>query len=172
MFRTVWFGVSLVAASMLHAQGFREPKPFPPDIGPAAITVTGVGGKAVTVSMADIVNFPQHTIKATDHGAPVSFEGVLLKDVLAKVDLPEGEQFHRTVASYYLVVEAADGYRAVFAWAELDPAFMDKAVYLVTHRDGKPLSSSDGPFELVTPGEKRNARWVRQVTALTLRQAS
>ena len=69
-------------------------------------------------------------------------------------------------------MEANDGYRAVFAWAELDSTFMDKDVYVVTKRDGNPLSEKDGPFQLVVPGEKRAARWVRQVTALRLRQAN
>jgi hypothetical protein len=71
-----------------------------------------------------------------------------------------------------VVVEAQDGYRAVFAWAELDPTFMDKSVYVVTMRDGKPLLGNDGPFQLVVPGEKRPARWVRQVTALRIRKAN
>lgn len=88
------------------------------------------------------------------------------------VDLPAGEKFHSTAASYYLTAEGRDGYRAVFAWAELDSTFMDKAVYVVTKRDGKPLTEKDGPFQLVVPGEKRNARWVRQLTALRIRQGS
>ncbi|HTX33441.1 MAG TPA: molybdopterin-dependent oxidoreductase [Bryobacteraceae bacterium] len=172
MNRTASLCAVLLAAASLQAQGIRQPKPFPPDIGPATITVTGVSGKPVELTMADMGNFPQHAVKVAEHGVPVTFEGVLLKDVLARVDLPVGEPYHRTAGGYYLVVGAADGYRAVFAWAELDPTFMDKPVYLVTQRDGKPLSASDGPFELVTPGEKRNGRWVRQVTELTIRQAS
>ncbi len=169
---TALLGVVLLAAASLQAQGIRLPKAFPPDIGPATITITGVGGKSVELTMADMGSFPQHTVKVAEHGVPVTFEGVLLKDVLARVDLPAGEEYHRTAAGYYLVVGAADGYRAVFGWAELDPTFMDKPVYLVTQRDGKPLSAGDGPFELVVPGEKRNGRWVRQVTGLTIRQAS
>jgi hypothetical protein len=140
--------------------------------GPATLTVQGIGGKSVTLSAADLANLPQQTVKTTDHGAPVTFGGVLLRDVLAKVDLPTGEKFHTTAVSYYLFVEAKDGYRAVFAWAELDLAFMDKPVYVVTTRDGKPLSDHDGPFQLVVPGEKRPSRWVRQVTALRVRQAN
>ena len=140
--------------------------------GQTALVVQGIGGKSVTLSVADLSNLPQQTVKATDHGTPATFEGVLLTDVLAKVDLPLGEKFHSTGASYYLTVEAKDGYRAVFAWAELDSTFMDKAVYVVTTRDGKPLSDKDGPFQLVVPGEKRAARWVRQVTALRIRQAN
>jgi hypothetical protein len=156
----------------LQGQGIRQPKPFPPDIGPATITVTGVGGKSVTLSVSELSNLPHQTVKATDHGTPATFEGVLLTDVLAKVDLPLGEKFHSTGASYYMVVEAKDGYRAVFAWAELDSTFMDKAIYVVTKRDGKQLSENDGPFQLVVPGEKRSARWVRQLTALKIRQAN
>jgi hypothetical protein len=140
--------------------------------GPATLTVQGIGGKSVVLSASDLSSLPQQSVKTTDHGTPVTFGGVLLKDVLAKVDLPIGEKFHTTAASHYLFVEAKDGYRAVFAWAELDSAFMDKLVYLVTTRDGKPLSDHDGPFQLVAPGEKRPSRWVRQVTALRVRQAN
>jgi hypothetical protein len=137
------------------------------------LVVQGLGGSSVTLSAADLSNLPQHTVKnTTEQGVPVTFEGVLLTDLLAKVDLPVGEKFRSTGASYYLVVEAKDGYRAVFAWAELDSAFMDKSVYLATKRDGKPLSDRDGPFESVAPGEKRLARSVRQVTALRIRQAN
>jgi hypothetical protein len=131
-----------------------------------------VGGKTVTLSPADLAAMPQQTIKATDHGTAVTFEGVRLSDVLAKVDIPAGEKFHSTAASYYLVVAARDGYKAVFGWAELDPSFMDKPVYLAVKRDGKPLPEKDGPFQLIAPGEKRGARWVRQVTALTIKQAN
>jgi hypothetical protein len=137
-----------------------------------SLTIQGVGGKSIALSGTDLSKLPQQTIKATDHGTPATFEGVLLTDVLAKVDLPTGEKFHSTAASYYMLVEAKDGYRAVFAWAELDSTFMDKAVYVVTSRDGKPLPQKDGPFQLVVPGEKRSGRWVRQVTALTVKQAN
>jgi hypothetical protein len=138
---------------------------------PATLVVQGVNGTSAALSLSDLSKLPQQTVKTTGHGAPVTFQGVLLADVLSKVALPTGDKFHHTAASYYLLVEAQDGYRAVFAWAELDPTFMDKAIYVVTGRDGKPLADKDGPFQLVVPGEKRNARWVRQVTALRLRQA-
>jgi len=152
------------AAGLLVAAALCQVRP--------SLTVEGIGGTSTVLSSADLSKLPQQTVKVTDHGTPVTFEGVLLTDVLAKVDRPVGEKFHSTVASFYVQVEARDGYRAVFAWAELDPSFMDKAVYVVTRRDGKALSEKDGPFELVAPGEKRGARWVRQVTALRIKQAN
>jgi len=139
---------------------------------PAALTVEGLGGKTVVLTAADLAKLPQHTVKTADHGAPVVFEGVRLADVLAKVDLPLGDKFHSTAASYYLLAEARDSYRVVYAWAELAPGFMDKPLYLVTRRDGKPLPEKAGPFQLVAPGEKRGGRWIRQLQSLRVRRAS
>jgi hypothetical protein len=137
----------------------------------ATLRVEGINGTSATFSVTDLSKLTQRTVKTLDHETTTTFEGVLLADVLAKVDLPTGEKFHSTAASYYMLAEAKDGYRAVFAWAELDLTIVDKFVYVVTKRDGKPLSDRDGPFQLVAPGEKKNARWVRQVTALKIRQA-
>jgi hypothetical protein len=137
----------------------------------ATVTVELVGGKTLVLSAVEIAKLPQKSFTASDHGKAAAFEGVLLTDVLAKVDLPNGENFRKTAASYFVVVEARDGYRAVFAWAELDPSFTDRPVYLVTKRYGKSLSEKDGPFETIVPGEKRNSRWVQGVTALRIRKA-
>jgi hypothetical protein len=89
-----------------------------------------------------------------------------LTDVLAKARTPTGEAFNKTVASYYLMAEAHDGYKAVFSWVEVDPTFTDRKVYIATKRDNKALSAKDGPFELIVPGEKRYSRWVRQLKLL------
>ena len=67
---------------------------------PATITVTGIDGKSVSLSLSDLSKLPQQTFKITDHGTPVVFHGVLLPDVLSKVALPTGEKFHSTAASY------------------------------------------------------------------------
>lgn len=69
-----------------------------------------------------------------------------------------------------LLVEAADGYRVVFALPELDPAFTDRTILLAGKVDGHPLDGKQGPFRIVVPGETRMARWVRQVTALRVVQ--
>jgi len=136
------------------------------------VTVHGLGASAVSLSLADLAKLPQQTVHFADRKQPVAFAGVLLLDVLSKVDLSAGEKFHKTRASYYVVVDAADGYKAVFAWAELDPDLAAKKVYLVTAQDGKPLAAADGPFRLIVPDDKAGSRSVHQVTAFTLKQAS
>jgi hypothetical protein len=67
-----------------------------------------------------------------------------------------------------LLVKAADGYRAVIALPELDPAFTDKQTLLAFLREGKPLGEKEGAYRIVIPDEKRMARWVRQVTTLKI----
>jgi hypothetical protein len=134
---------------------------------PARVFIEGIGGKPdFAPSSSELALLQQRTITAIDHGIGVTFQGVLLMDLLAQVAIPTGETFHSTAASYYLLAEGRDGYRAVFAWAELDPSFANKDAYVVTKRDGKPLSESEGPFELIVPGDKGTARWVRQLSAL------
>jgi Oxidoreductase molybdopterin binding domain len=138
---------------------------------PAVISLQGLEGKPVTVTTEDLAKLPQHSIKASEHGSSATFEGVLLNDVLTLVNVPIGEKLRGKALTQYLLVEAADGYRIVFALPELDPAFTSQRVYLVTKRDGKPLSEKEGAFRIVVPAEKRPARWVRQVTALKIKQA-
>ena len=67
----------------------------------------------------------------TDHGTPAAFEGVLLTDVLAEIDLSTGEKYHSTAAAYYLLVEAKDGYRAPRS---------DEAGWPAAHREGRSIS--------------------------------
>jgi hypothetical protein len=139
------------------------------ELGPATFSVTGIN-IVVRLSAADLYKLPQQTVSTADHNVAVASQGVLLTDVLERVTRPVGEAFRKTVASYYVVAEAADGYKAVFSWAEIDPSFSDPAIYIVTKRDGKPLVNDRGPFELIVPGEKRASRWVHQLTALKILQ--
>jgi len=160
----VWF---LVTAA--EGQDRQEPRfPAMPDLAPAEFVVTGISGTTATLTAADLYKLPQQTIKANDHGAPVTFQGVLLADVLAKVETPTGELFSKYEASYYLIAEGQDGYKAVFSFAEVDPSFSDRRIYIVIQRNGLPLSPKDGPFQVIVPDEKRNSRWVRQLKELRI----
>ena len=164
------FSVALSAS--FAAIGLQRPQiahpPHVAEIVPATVSVSDVSGKTVYLTEGDLSRLPPQTVNAIDYGMPTTFEGVLLKDVIAKADLPLGEKFHRTAASYCLVAEGRDGYFAAFSWAELSSTDMGEALYVVTRRDGRPLSAMDGPFQLVVPG--RNERWVRQLTGLKIQQ--
>jgi hypothetical protein len=122
-----------------------------------------------SLSRADLDALPHVRVTVSEHGSrPVSFEGVSLKSVLEKAGVIFGESMKGKRLSKCLLVEAADGYRAVIVLPELDPAFTDKQTVLAFLRDGKPLGEREGPYRIVIPDEKRMARWVRQVAALKI----
>jgi DMSO/TMAO reductase YedYZ molybdopterin-dependent catalytic subunit len=141
---------------------------------PASQTLN-IGGEVsspLKLSAADMAKLPRRTVSAKDHdGKAVTFEGVDLVEVLRLAGVEFGEKLRGKSLALFLVVDAADGYRAVFALPELDPAFTDGVIILADRRDGKALPEAEGPWRIVVPGEKRQARWVRQVVALTIRRA-
>ncbi len=88
--------------------------------------------------------------------------------LLATAGIQLGDALRGPRMSEVLLVEAADGYKVVFALAEVDPAFATREIILAYKRDGKPMDAREGPFRIVAPGDKRPARWIRQVTTLKI----
>jgi Oxidoreductase molybdopterin binding domain len=99
------------------------------------------------------------------------FEGVALVELLQQAGVPLGKDLRGDRMVTCVVVGAADGHRVVFALPEIDPAFSDRLILLADRRDQQPLAPREGPLRLIVPGEKRQARWVRQVTSVTVRRA-
>jgi hypothetical protein len=129
----------------------------------ALLTVTGADGKVVRLTAEDMAKLPRQTVQVDKN----AFEGVPLVEVARLAGAPLGDAFpHHEHPTWHVVIEAKDGYKALFALPELDPAFTDKTVLLADHKDGKPLAAGEGPFRLVVPSDKRRARWVEQVTGL------
>lgn len=109
---------------------------------------------------------PRLEVATNDHETAATFEGVSLRTLLSEAKVPEGKEIRGEYLSWVVVVDAADGYRAVYALAEFDPAFTPDRALLVDTRDGKPLAASEAPLRIVLPEEKRPARWVRQVVRI------
>jgi DMSO/TMAO reductase YedYZ molybdopterin-dependent catalytic subunit len=144
-----------------------------PSAEPAFLRVGGRVPAPAEWTASDWARLPRAEARVTDRqGQAVTYSGVSLCDVLraAGVKLGEAAMPSREAVASYVVVEAADGYRAVFALAELDPAQTDRVILLADRKDGRPLPAAEGPLRVVVPGEKRPARWVRQVRALLLGQ--
>ena len=137
----------------------------------AAISVSVEGSAPQQLDLIALAKLPQHKVRAEAQGKTIACEGPALIDVLAAAGAPSGEKLRGKNLALYVRISAADGYRAVFALAELDPGFRDDVAIVTGHCDGAPLDAKDGPFRLVVPGEKRPARWVRQVTAIDVLRA-
>jgi len=137
----------------------------------ATIHIGGVDTQSIVVSEADLHALPRVTLKVTDEkGTPITYDGVPVADLLRKAGAPIGKLKGPRMKRYVVAI-AADGYEAVFALAEFDPAFTDRVIILADRRDGHAIAPPEGPFRLIVPGEGRHARWVREVTALEVEEA-
>ncbi len=164
--------LSLSVALASAPQTTSPPKPKSGTDSSVLVQVTGEVPQPLALSGGDLAKLPRQEIRAKRHdGVESQFAGVPLVEILAKAGAPIGKELRGPAMALYLVVEAADGYRAVFALSELDPAFTDRVVLLADRRDGQPLSMRDGPLQVVVPGEKKHARWVRQVIRLRVGRA-
>jgi hypothetical protein len=134
------------------------------------ISIQNEANARVKITAAEIVGMPHQKMTVDDHGKSVMMEGVPLRQVLEKAGVTFDHSMHGKSLTRCLLVGAADGYRVVFAMAELDPGFTDRVILLADRADGQPLDNQAGPFRIVVPGEKRMARWVRQVITLKVIQ--
>jgi len=76
---------------------------------------------------------------------------------------PIGEKMRGANMASYILAVAKDGYRVVFALAEMDPTFNDSKVLVAYAANGKPLPAGQVPFRIVAPQEKRAARSIRML---------
>jgi hypothetical protein len=130
----------------------------------AVVVLQGTTGEPIRLTETDLKKLPRIEVEAVDHGgAKARYSGVPLRALLDRLGVPQGEKVRGKWIGSFVAVDALDDYRAVFGLAELDPAFNDRTIILADLRNGQPLDKKHGPFQIVAPGEKRQARWVRMV---------
>jgi hypothetical protein len=129
------------------------------------LTIQTETGKQTVLTRSDIEALPRTNVTTS---ASDTFVGVSVKAVLEKAGVSLGESLRGKRLASCLLVEAADGYRVVFALPEIDSAFTEKQIVLAFLKNGKPLDEKEGPYRIVVPDEKRMARWIREVTTLKI----
>jgi hypothetical protein len=133
-----------------------------PAAGPLKITF---GDKAAEWTPATLAPLAHTTLTLYNEHAKANqtYSGVPLIDLLVKLGVPakpHGKDF-----KLYLVAEGSDGYQVVYSVAEANPDVHDGTVMVADAMDGKPIGNN-GPLQLVATGEKRPARWVRNLVAI------
>ena len=138
--------------------------------GPATLKITGAVSTPLTLTIAELKGLPRTTLHVANahEKKEETYEGVLLETLLQKAGAPQGDGLRGQLLTSYDVAEAEDGYRVVFALAELDSGFLDSEVLVADTIDGAPLGPKLGPLRLVAPHEKRPARWVRMLKTITV----
>jgi hypothetical protein len=142
-------------------------KPAAPVSKSLALTVNG---KTLTLSVTDLKAMPQKTVKVHNEHTKMdeSYSGIALGDLLAKAGFVVDQTTHRTMLRSYLQAEGTDKYWVLYSVTEVEGSEHEGDVIVATSMDGKGLGA-DGDLKLVSTGDKKPQRWVRNLAAITMK---
>jgi DMSO/TMAO reductase YedYZ molybdopterin-dependent catalytic subunit len=166
--RTVVLALSVSACLAVfpfsHLAAAQTPAPVP------QLKISGAVSTPLSLTAADLKNLPRTTLHVTNphENKTETYEGVLLEELLQRAGVPHGDQLRGKLMTSFVIAEAEDGYKVVFALAELDSGITNTEVLVADTVDGAPIDAKRGPFRLVAPHDKRPARWVRMLKSITV----
>ncbi|MEV6579863.1 molybdopterin-dependent oxidoreductase [Streptomyces sp. NPDC051582] len=136
---------------------------------PGEVRVGGEVAKPYTLTLADLRKLPQSSapVKFTSAKGDQehTYAGVPLYEVLKTAE-PRFDQGKKNGQLRGVVAATGGGdYRAVFAWAELDPGFAKSQILLAVSEDGVPFDDAAGP-RLVVPQDTKGGRYVSELNQL------
>ena len=139
---------------------------------PSTSLVLTVDGKATTLSAADLSAMQQTTVAVHNEHTKTdeTYTGVLLGALLAKYGLPVDKTTHQKMLRSYLVAEGTDKYWVLYSVTEIEGSEHNGTVIVATSIGGKPLGE-DGQFKLIDSEDKKPQRWVRNLSAITVKSA-
>ena len=148
--------------------------PAPPHTHPmgapsTSLTINTGTGQPLTLKLADLQALPQTTITVHNahQNADETYSGPLLSDVLAKAGVVLTEKTEHPMLHQYLIATGTDKYWVLYSLAEIHPGLHNAKVIVAIARSGQPLTTA-GQFELIDNLDVKPARWVHNVTTLTL----
>ena len=133
----------------------------------ATLSISGEVTTPLELKLTDLANFKQvsHKVKDRD-GKEHEFTGVPLIGILEKAGVTTGSKLRGENLAKYVLISAADGYEVLYSLAEIDSDFTDQEIILATAKDGQLLGTGEGPFRIITPNDKKPARWIREVRSI------
>ncbi|MBE9463433.1 molybdopterin-dependent oxidoreductase [Dyadobacter subterraneus] len=133
------------------------------------VSISGEVTTALNLTTQDLAAYKQisHKVKDRD-GKEHEFKGVALIEVFEKAGITTGGKLRGENLAKYVLIKAADGYEVIYSLPEIDPEFTDQVIMLATEKDGQPLPNGEGPFRIITPNDKKQARWIREVRSIKI----
>ena len=134
-----------------------------------SLQLVSESGTITQIPLDSLKRMPQVELRGQIHDGPeLVFRGPALETVLALAGAPEGHDLRGSALRLALLAEARDGYAVVYSLAELSPDLGARMGIVAVEQDGQPLNEKDGPLRIVLQGEKRPARWIRQLERLRI----
>jgi Oxidoreductase molybdopterin binding domain len=100
-----------------------------------------------------------------------SFTGALLWDLLQSVGIIVDPVIKNDILRKTIIVTGSDGYAEVFAAGEIAPNFGGNQVLIAYEVDGQ-LLGTEGPAEIVAPGDKAGGRFVHNIATIEVRDGT
>jgi hypothetical protein len=139
---------------------------------PSTSLILTIDSKATKLSIADLQMMPQKTVTVHNEHLKVdeTYTGVSLSDLLAKYGFPVDKTTHQKMLRSYIKAEGTDKYWVLYSVTEIEPSEHNADFIVATTLAGKPLGE-DGQLKLVSTADKKPQRWVRNLTAITVKTA-
>jgi hypothetical protein len=177
LFGLLGFGLMFSGGRLLHAQATASPMVSMPEhahapASPSTSLTLTVDGKTTILSVAELQAMPQKTITVQNAHTKQeeTYSGVSLGDLLAKYGLPVNQTTHKKMLRSYLIAEGTDKYWVLYSVTEVEGSEHNGDVIIATSIGGKPLGD-DGQLKLIDSGDKKPQRWVRNLSAITVKSA-
>lgn len=104
-------------------------------------------------------------------GSIKNIKGVLLKDILAKVEIDAASP--KTLSEYYLVFTATDNYKVVYSWNEIFNSPIGNQLMILTGYDTDPNKAGKGNIAVITPGDfATGRRFVKGLSKISILQVN
>jgi hypothetical protein len=137
-----------------------------------------VGGKVKTPKWVDVFALQQLprvnqnvTYFAAGKVEDDTFTGALLWDLLQSVGIITDPNIKNDILRKIIIVTGTDGYVAVFTAGEIDPGFGGNQILVAYAANGQPLGS-EGPAQIVAPGDKAGGRFVHNIAKIIVEDES
>lgn len=133
------------------------------------LLISGAVKRPMMFTQVHFDSLPRKNVVAVDpKGRSNDYQGVPLFELLLKAGAPSGDSIHGKNLMFYVQAEALDGYKVVYALPEIDTLFANRIILVADSKNGGPLDDAEAPLEIIVPGEKQHARWIRQLRALKI----
>ncbi|GGH01529.1 MULTISPECIES: molybdopterin-binding protein [Pedobacter] len=104
-------------------------------------------------------------------GSIRNIKGVLLKDILAKVEIEAASP--KTLSEYYLIFTATDNYKVVYSWNEIFNSPTGNQLMVLSSYDTEPAKAEKGNIAIVTPSDfATGRRFVKGLSKISILQVN
>jgi hypothetical protein len=133
------------------------------------LTIKTYDGKTLNFTPDEFAALPHKSVAVFNAHTKTNetYSGVMLADLLGKASVPLGESVRGKLFMIGVVAEGMDNYSVLYSLAEVDPSIHTGDVIVADTLDGQKLGK-DGAFKMISSEERRPARWVRNLTSISV----